>query len=370
MPKLCPKNLCTGCGACAAICKHNAIIFEKDNNGFIFPKVLTNKCVQCNRCEHICPITNSSITQNKPIKTIACHSLNEDERKKSSSGGLATLISKKIINDGGIVYGCKYENHTIKHIRCDCIEDIEHLQGSKYIQSDVTDVYEQIRIDLSNKKVIIFIGTPCQTAGIKSIFKDKIITIDLVCHGVPSIKYFFDSLPRNLCINNINKISFRVNSKYHLHLFDKNNQIIYQRPLTNDIYMKGFFNGITFRSSCYFCKYANNKRNSDLTLGDFWGLKSNIIKDKANGVSLVLINTNVGKELFQNIKNKILYEEKLFEEAALYNSQLNAPHKKSSREYIFKKVYPILGFKTSIWATLPDKMLVMKIKHLLNIIKE
>lgn len=367
MPQLCDIKECTGCAACYASCPHNAISFEKDKYGFSYPVIDKKLCVDCKSCERKCP-SLIKLKGNMPYKAIACHISDENERLKSSSGGLATLIARYFIEIGGIVYGCAFLNSTnVKHIRCTTYNDLQKLRESKYVQSSLNSIFALIQKDLKQGHRVLFIGTPCQVAGIKSKYSryENLYTMDLVCHGVPSLQFFIDTLPKEYIISDNFKYSFRKNISYCISICE-NGKIVYQRPLYKDIFYKGFFNGLIFRPSCYNCLYAKPERNSDITLGDFWGLKSKLISDIEKGVSLVLINTDKGKSIFDKLGDKIIFEDKTLKEAFENNEQLNHPYGENFRAKLFRKLYNIFGYKIAIWMSLPEKIIGSRIKNFLQ----
>lgn len=366
MPTLCNKQECTGCLSCFAVCKHHAIIITKDIYGFDYPIINASKCVNCGLCEKVCPILNA-IRFNDSQKAFACYRKKEEDRLASSSGGIATLLALNIVEGGGAVYGCAFKSpFSVQHVRCTSISEILRLRGSKYVQSNVANIYKDIRRDLKCGNKVLFVGTPCQVAGIKSLFSnsESLYTVDLVCHGVPSMKYLSETLPKHIVNSEKKDIQFRSKSQYHFSIIGKEGDtILYERPICNDLFMKGFFNGVTIRPACHICRFAQKERCSDLTIGDFWGIKSKIIADISKGISLVLINTEKGHLLMDMCQNEICIEERPLSEAFAGNAQLNYPYKKSFRADIFKKIYPIGGYQKALWCALLDKILIMKLKH-------
>lgn len=367
MANLCDKSECTGCAACAAVCPRGAILFKKDKLGFSYPVINKALCIDCKMCEKKCP---SLVKQNSnfPMKAIACHVLDESERLKSSSGGFATLLAKNFIESGGVVYGCSFENPMcVKHIRCTTVGDLLKLRGSKYVQSSLNGIYGPLQQDLKKKMKVLFIGTPCQVAGIKSKFSkyNNLFVVDLVCHGIPSLQLLHNTLPGRLHLMDECQVSFRDNISYRISI-QKDNRLVYERPLYKDIFYKGFFNGLIFRTSCYRCFYAKPERISDLTIGDFWGLKSERITDIEKGVSLVLVNTKNGEVLFEELGDKLVSEARSLQEAFEKNAQLNHPYGENFRARLFRKIYPLFGYKCAIWLSVPDKLIGSRIKNKLN----
>lgn len=363
MAQLANNNACTGCGACFSACSFNAITFDKNKFGFNYPKIDPNRCIDCKSCEKACPLVNR-IGFNAPISVYAAHVSDTKERIESSSGGIGTLLAKHFIDNGGIVYGCAFvPPMSFLHIRCTDKRDIERLRGSKYAQSDIQSIYVKIKEDLRNGSKILFIGTPCQVAGVRRRFgnNENLTLVDLVCHGVPSSQFFFDTLPQSIKGSNIDSIKFREQNKYKITAYS-DNSIVLDNKSTNDLFFKGFFTGITLRNSCFSCIYAKPDRISDLTIGDFWGLKSEKIGDCEKGVSMIMINTNTGVAVFESIKNNIIFEERHKEDAISNNEQLNHPHKRTFRERIFKMLYPFFGYQFSLILSIPERVIYSKIK--------
>ena len=193
MMEICRKEDCTGCWACVNSCLHNAISMREEKLGHLYPLVNSDKCINCGLCIKICPANNSKTLCN-PKTAYAGWDKNELEYKSSTSGGAASAFARYIIKNGGIVYGCAcLENVDIRHIRIDKEDDLYKLKGSKYVQSNIYDSYRSVKNDLCDNREVLFIGTPCQIAGLKSYLRkeyEKLYLVDLICHGVPSQKLF------------------------------------------------------------------------------------------------------------------------------------------------------------------------------------
>lgn len=346
---ICDKNSCTGCFACYNVCPRNAIDMSEDDNGFIYPKINEKKCIKCNLCKNVCPVLNG-VEKKYPFKCFAVFSKDKEIRKNSTSGGFATTFSKNVIKNGGIVYGAAFDkNGEVKHIRVTKIEELSLLQGSKYVHSYIYDIYRMVKEDLVNKRKVVFFGTPCQIAGLKKfLLKDykNLLLIDIICHGVPSQKYLNDEKERIIGNEKIDCIKFRNGNNYGLY-FIKKNKIINKNEFDDAIYSKAFMMGLILRENCYNCIYAENKRISDITIGDFWGLSkcSKFFESRDKGVSVVAINTIKGELYFEEIKNFFEYEEHFYEEAVKGNTQLMKPTKKHRNANKFKQIYPEYGFR-------------------------
>lgn len=356
---------CYGCFACMNKCPKQCIHLVKNKLGHFYPHA-TDECIKCQACLKVCPSINEFYLK-QPIEVYAATDKNYKSEKKSSSGGIATILSQAIIEKGGIVYGCSFQNgFQFKHIRCNKFNELEKLRGSKYVQSNISDTYKLIEKDLKDKKKVLFIGTPCQVNAIKLYFNNNILlyTIDLLCHGVPSTEILKASLPKYIPFNKITEIKFREKENYQIKLFE-NEKLIYTCPLSRNLFLKGFFTNIFNRNSCFTCKYATQSRTGDISLGDFWGLHDITFKD-IKGISLCLINSEKGKTLYSNIENRIFSTRHTIEEALPSNKPLNFPSRKNLNIRIFQTLYPILGYRLSIFFSMPG--IIIK-SFILNLIK-
>ncbi len=346
---------CTGCFACKAACPKSCILIYEDNIGHRYPYVDINNCVNCGKCLEICP-ENNPVDTHDSMGVFAAWAIDEEERETSTSGGLASALSRKMILQGGIVYGAAFVSpFNVKHVRCANIKDIKKLKGSKYVQSDTSECWHLLKKDIKEGRDVLFIGTPCQTAAAQRLVKDreKLIVVDLICHGVPSLSLLKDSIPKEVFKEDISWMEFRKNTVYHFSL--KNDTCtIFERSLDRDWYMKAFFSAIDFRKSCYQCKYAQTMRTTDITIGDFWGYHRNGFDEK-KGVSLAIVNTIKGMKLFNSLDEYMMREKRDLEEARKENSQLNSPvsnHK--MRRKIFSFLYSLLGFNNAFMYTMPE----------------
>ncbi|MFR5684657.1 MAG: Coenzyme F420 hydrogenase/dehydrogenase, beta subunit C-terminal domain, partial [Clostridia bacterium] len=295
------KIKCYGCGACSKICPKNAIIMKMDKKGFFYPEIEKEKCIQCGLCEKVCWNPESNNEYFKEPLVYAVKSKDMQTRLQSSSGGVFTQFAKICLEENGVVYGaCYAEDFEVKHIRIGNIEEIQKLRGSKYVQSNLKNVYSEVKKDLQNGKKVMFVGTPCQVYGLnqylRGIDKLNLILVDLVCHGVTSPKIWKDYITfiERKYHGKLSKYTFRNKEKgwrgYHpLAKFD-NGRKIESRCITS--YTNLFSTDLALREGCYQCNFSSTHRKSDITIGDFWGLEKTIpefIDDL--GVSLVLINT-------------------------------------------------------------------------------
>ena len=325
------KEDCCGCYACYNICPKECITMESDSEGFWYPKIDKNKCIDCNLCEKVCPIINKFNSSLYEEKSYAVFNKNEKIRLESSSGGIFSILAEYVINNHGSVYGAAFdEDFNVKHIKITSLQDIELLRGSKYVQSRTNDIFKSIKFDLKNNKMVLFTGTPCQVAGLQSFLQkkyDNLILMDIVCHGVPSPlvwQQYIDELKQNYK-QDIKSIYFRDKSTgwktYSVKfLFDKDE---YKNFGFKDIYMKGFLNDIYLRPSCYNCNFKGIERVSDITVADFWGIEKVLPKmDDDKGTSLIVIHSEKGKQLFDELSEKMILNEVNLNEAIKYNPSM------------------------------------------------
>ena len=325
------KEDCCGCYACYNICPKECITMESDNEGFWYPKIDKDKCINCNLCEKVCPIINPVKRANS--KKIAYAGMNKDEqiRIKSSSGGIFSILAEYIIKNNGVVYGAGFdEDFNIKHKRILYNTDLDLLRGSKYVQSSIGDIYKQVKNDLESNMLVLFTGTPCQVEGLRSYLKKEyanLITMDFICHGVPSPlvwKKYLEEIKKSKQ-ENIKNIYFR-NKDIGWKVFSLKiifDEKIYSNNLNNDLFMKGFLQDVYLRPSCYSCKFKKINRISDITVADFWGIENILPKmDDDKGTSLIVVHSEKGKQLFDKLSEKMILNEVDLNEAIKYNPSM------------------------------------------------
>lgn len=373
------KSKCSGCHSCMNICPKNCIEMKVDEEGFWYPTVDKEKCIECGLCEKRCPILNDMSIENTP-QAYACYNKDEEIRKESSSGGIFTLLASYIIDNGGIVYGAAFnQNFEVEHIEVTNKQDLSKLRGSKYVQSKLGNTYSKIKEHLNQNKLVYFSGTPCQIDGLLCFLNkkyDNLICQDIVCHGVPSPKvwqYYLNTLDKPKSAD-LKYISFRNKDNgwedYNFKI--QYNNFTYVENHLKNVYMKSFLSNLCLRPSCYDCHSKSLHRNSDITLADFWGIKEVCPELYDNkGTSLVFINSNKGKSLFNKIIENIKYKEVDITKASKYNSaafkSVSKPEKrdkymnnifnnkfdKYSKKYT--KLPLVLRIKIFIWTLLRGK---------------
>lgn len=350
------KTECCGCGACQAICPKNAIEMVEDEYGFIYPRIDESKCVNCNLCKKTCAYMNPR-KMNDEKKVYASVSKNDENLKRSASGGVFYELANSIISDGGVVYGCsmEYKNDklTPKHIRVNNQENLKKLQGSKYVQSECGNIYKLVKADLINGKKVLFSGTPCQIEGVKSFLQYKeyenLFLVDIICHGVPSRKMFQDYIENFEIENNckVKEFYFRDKDKgwglFFKVVYEKNGKKEKTvKPSYESSFYQLFLDSSIYRENCYKCPYATENRNSDLTIGDFWGIGQehpDVDIDSKRGISCIIANSNKGKKIIEKYSVSLYNINSNFEKVARHNHQLSKPSKHTSEREKILELY-------------------------------
>lgn len=319
------KKDCCGCHACTSICAKHCITMHSDEEGFLYPVVDKDACTDCGLCEKVCPVINQSEPR-KPLKVYAAKNKNEEIRRQSSSGGIFTLLAEKIINEGGVVFGARFnDNWDVIHSWTDTIEGIAAFRGSKYVQSKIGDTYREAREFLKQGRQVLFSGTPCQIAGLKLFLRkeyDNLLTVDVVCHGVPSPKIWSEYLS-SLQLTNIGLISHKDKSTgwrgYSFSIKDIDGKLIYIEKACYNKYMNAFVKNYIIRPSCFLCPAKAGKSLSDITLADFWGVEHFIPQiDDNKGTSFMCCNTQKGTLIVKGLD--FISANADYQKSLIYNS--------------------------------------------------
>lgn len=342
------KSYCCGCTACASICTHKAISMQPNALGFLYPVVDASKCVECGLCEKVCAFNagyDKSMNLSSPFFYAVRHK-DLNEVSTSRSGAAFIALSDWVLDNGGIVYGAGYADHfRVVHKRAETKEQRNEFKGSKYVQSDLNDTFQQIKKDLSNGKWVLFSGTPCQTSGLSSYIGPKLrsnlFLVDIVCHGVPSPYIWRDYLKytENKRGENAIAVDFRDKTELgwaaHRESFTFPSGKEYRKTFT---YL--FYEHIMFRPSCQVCHFTNLNRPSDLTLADFWGWQNTDVNLNSDdkGISLLICNTDKGKYLFDNVLDSInvltLEQDKCLQPNLQNPTVFNSNYVKFEKDYI------------------------------------
>lgn len=304
--ELCNINTCTQCYACKTVCPKDCITMVDAEAGFHIPSIDRNKCIECGACMKVCHVISPRLTPDTPIKTFACWTKNHTDRSNSSSGGAFSVLARKILADGGIVYGASMmADLQVKHIAIERSEELIKLQGSKYVQSYLGEIFKDVHKKLLAGTTILFSGTPCQIAGLKTYLRKdyaNLYTCDVVCHGVPSQTAFNIYIDKIGIRDTSKNVTFRFTEGWGFRLSHARQPVApaldgasSKRVImpAKGYYLRAFTAGLMFSEACYQCSYAHPERISDFTLADYWGLGDEIPFDypTQRGISCMLVNT-------------------------------------------------------------------------------
>ncbi len=343
------KDNCCGCGSCVNICPQKAISMVEDEYGYLYPSVNESLCIECGLCTKVCRFKGAE-ELNAPKDAYAAVNIDKNQVMNSSSGGIFVAAARYIIQNGGIVYGAAYRNEngiiSVEHIGVDNTDDLYKLQGSKYVQSNTGNIYQETKKMLESGRLVLFSGTPCQVSALKGFLRKDYKTlfiIDIICHGVPNQKLLNDYLQNTIVKSGetIEKIDFRSKNKgwddyqFKYWLTNQNAKTrCFLAPCYTSSYYSMFLKGEIYRDSCYRCKYAGKNRTGDITLGDFWGVRNqhpelfSEMKWKERryeGISCALINTRQGEKLIGKISDCLEMVKSDYERVSAQNGQLVHP---------------------------------------------
>lgn len=344
---------CTGCAACASACPTNSITMKEDKDGFLQPRIDRKTCVECHKCEKICPVLNKETPQSG-IETKAYAAINKDEdiRAKSSSGGVFYALAKWTIEHGGVVFGARFdEKWEVKHDYSESLEGLIPFMGSKYVQSRIGDSYKQAKNFLEEGRWVLFSGTPCQLGGLRAFLGkvyERLIQVDLVCHGVPSPKVWRSYL-KDYVDGQIVSVSFRDKKEGWKGLqnvtISTTDTTFSEKQMANSYY-RGFLRNAYLRNSCYHCQFRVYHRNSDITLADYWGVDKlcpELFDNK--GTSIVFAHTEKGKKCLDALANTVLFLPQTRENAVRQNSCMDRENPLDLKRKRFFRVFRWTSFK-------------------------
>lgn len=333
MPALAAKEYCTGCTACASACPKGCITMAVDEDGFRFPAVDPDACVSCGLCERVCPVTAPRQVPEEAPKAYAAYTKDDALRLNSSSGGVFSEVAKLVLAQHGAVFGAAYhENFEVVHICVEQEAELTRLRGAKYAQSDLGSTFSQVKRRLEQGQQVLFSGTPCLVGGLKAYLTkdyDNLLTVDFVCHSVPSPMAWKAYVSYRAEQDNGGKLPERINlraknsgwSRYrYSNLFEYAGGSAHSAISGESLYMKLFGGGYLSRESCENCRFKGYSRISDLTLGDFWGIWDiHPEMDDNKGTSLVLVQSDRGAVVLEQLRQKLVMKPVTLEEASREN---------------------------------------------------
>ena len=337
------KQKCCGCSACADACPTQCIQMTPDGEGFTYPKIDEKRCLNCGKCLTVCPISNAECVKNTPYDNVAYAfvSNNADTHFHSTSGGaFFAVVDGFVANnpDKFFVVGAAFEGTRLCHIITNDLAEAERLKKSKCLQSDARGIYRAVKERLDEGAAVLFSGTPCMVAALKSFLGknyEKLLTVDIVCHGVPN-QEIFDAYLNDLEKKHgarVTSVTFRVKKNYDVEkpnprtaIFEFDNGSSLHLDVASCEYLYGFHTSLFLRPSCEACPFALSQRPGDITLGDFWGIeKKHPELSSARGVSLVHFNTEWGKALLPALERNGALTELTWDYACQENDQLTKP---------------------------------------------
>lgn len=362
MNTVCELNRCSGCMACVDVCPKGAVKILDDLTAYN-AVISEEKCVDCGVCHKVCQ-ENHMPQAIPPFKWYQGWAESDEIRKNSSSGGFATAIARAFVNKGGVVCSCIFNEGKFTFQFAENEEDVKNFVGSKYVKSNPSGVYKQIRAYLKERKKVLFIGLPCQVAAVRNVvgnkLQEELYTADLICHGTPSprlLDLFLKQYGKSL--DQLKDIQFRVKAKMQVH---GDHQALVRKGVS-DKYTIAFLNSLSYTDNCYECNYAQKGRVSDITLGDSWGSELSLEEQK-KGVSLVLCQTQKGIEL---LKQAELHLEAVdLNKAIASNHQLAQPSTlPKSRKQFFDGIEKKKSFNSMVFKAFPKQCLRQDIKETL-----
>jgi len=365
---------CIGCAACASICPTNSITMREDREGFLQPRIDGKTCIKCHKCEKTCPILNKEAIRND-VETRAYAAINKDEviRAKSSSGGVFHALAKWTIEHGGVVFGARFDDKwEVMHDFSEDMEGVISFMGSKYLQSRIGDTYKQARKFLEQGRWVLFSGTPCQLGGLRAFLGkeyERLIQVDLICHGVPSPSVWRSYLKGFVNKGEILSVSFRDKEEGWLRFQNvtttTTTTTIREHQMENP-YFSGFLKNVYLRKSCYNCQFRTYQRKSDITLGDYWGVNElcpEMFDDK--GTSIVFVHTAKGESVLSELNNEVnlLLQSKY--NATKRNPSMDREDPKDVKRRRYFRIYRLTSFKKAAFVIDKDplyKRILRKVK--------
>ena len=331
MLEITSKDRCCGCHACYNACPKQCISMVSDSEGFVYPNIDRSKCIDCGLCEKVCPVIAPPGADDRESVAFAAVNKDENTRLQSSSGGIFSVLAEQILKENGVIFGAALSEdcRQVNHIVVESPADIPLLQGSKYVQSNIGDTYQNAENALKAGRTVLFSGTPCQIAGLYKYLNkpyEKLYTCDIICHGVPSplVWQNYVKYREEQAASKVRRASFR-HKKYGWKRFSLQlvfmNSAEYTQILGKDLFLHGFLSNIYLRPSCYNCKFKGLKRPADITLADFWGIENvapHMYDNK--GTSLVIVHSEKGSRLLGQLGSSISAEPVDIDKAIKYNS--------------------------------------------------
>ena len=363
LPYVHPSRCC-GCGACVSACPASALSLQEDGDGFLYPVCDEGTCTQCGACRAVCGMTKP--VSNAPLAVYAAAERDQEQRKRSTSGGMFAAFATVVLEEGGLVFGAALDEKLEPvHRSISSLSQLPLLQGSKYVQSLIGPTYEEARDALEGGRTVLFSGTPCQIAGLNGFLRGKtypnLITVDLICHGTPPAKFFRDyrAFLEEKAGEPLSAFFFRDKGSgwglcgkavYETASGQKREEVLRGEGCS---YYDLFLHGEFYRESCFACPFACRHRPADLTVGDFWGIEvchpewmadAGGPFDPRGGISSLIVNTENGQRWLQRFEHALTLRPSTFENAARRNLQLTEAPRRSPRQDEVRALYHAGGY--------------------------
>ena len=344
------KENCCGCTACFAICSKQAISMHEDEKGFVYPIIDEDKCIECGMCEKVCAFSDFNSNKEAIHKFYAIKHKDLNVVKSSQSGGAFTAFSDWVLEQGGVVYGAHLNtsDFSICHIRAVSPPQRDLIKGSKYVQSSMQDCFLDVMDDLKEGKTVLFTGTPCQCDGLLSLLKlkkintEKLYTVDIICHGVPSQKVFQSFIKWNEQKNHKKVLSFVFREKTKYPWGEYREKIVFEdgKTVYSDWYANLFLNESSLRDCCYTCPYTSPVRSTDITIGDFWGIDNcHPEMHDRYGVSSLIVHSQNGAKLLEKVKKNLIIKEVAEKDLISSQRPLHTPANKPEKSSFWQNYF-------------------------------
>lgn len=385
MTEVLERQKCTGCGACASVCPKHCIKMTSDEEGFLYPVVDTALCIDCSMCRKVCPVINNCTPKAERPAAYVAVSTDEAIRLKSSSGGVFSALAEEVLENSGVVFGAAFDGEfKVVHTAVEEKRELPKLRGSKYVQSAVGDSFQTVKECLEKGRLVLFSGTPCQVAGLKSYLKmdyDNLLCLDFICHGVPSPDLWkrYVEFCEEKNDSKLTDASFRDKSEswgsFSMRLEFQNGKVQCNN-LSKDLYLRAFLSDVALRPSCYECSFKTVGRVADITLADYWDVSKihpEMFDNK--GTSLLLVHSEKGGELLKSVAERVSYKPTELDVALASNqAAVRSAAKPRSREAFLSDI-KILGFEKTVnkycdgYYKKQFKRVINKLKRIIRTVK-
>lgn len=364
------KRNCCGCTACKSVCPKNAITMKEDEEGFLYPSVDQDICIDCHLCEKVCPLVNHIEETEKEQKAYLIRHNDETVLKQSTSGGAFTAFAQVVLKKGGVVFGAAFDdNYEVHHIAVDSEEDLYKFRNSKYVQSDPEDTFRQVKKYLKQNRPVLYSGTPCQIEGLKAYLGpnvENLLLVDFVCRSTPS-RLVWRKYKAMRNGENVLPVAFRDKNKYgyeYSQISFKDDKRTYFSGVESDPYLRAFFSDMSVRPACYNCRFKKRYRESDLTIWDCFDIyKLDKSLDDNRGVTRCLAHSHQGEELLKNAREFATIKQINVEKAIDGVRELSFPVKMNPKREAFFADVTTMGDKELFEKWFPITMKV-RIKRL------